>query len=368
VQLSTLNKSLVTFAVLALIGGAIWRFYDAKDSNRKVQTTISAPKISRSKHRFSNSESFAPKTARPPSESVIFGAPQKISHDQAEEWLARHGRDATSLLAAFRAMNDTNYLNEAMAAFPNDPRVELAVLSRHQFSAERRKWLDLLKKSSPNNSLANYLSAQHYFENGQTAEAVQELLSANGKSQFDNFETESRLDAEAMYLSSGKSAIESAGASLADISDEATTEMANLKSLANSVRDLEKQYLDSNDADSAANLAQLGMTLANQLSSGDSGKYILNQLVGIADADVVLSKLDRNAAYDFLGGQTPDQVMRKLKEQRDMIHQSQRSFDTAYLKLTPDEINRYVERTKIFGELDAMKWVIQQHPQADSAK
>ncbi|HET7623651.1 MAG TPA: hypothetical protein VFM25_00180 [Verrucomicrobiae bacterium] len=122
------------------------------------------------------------------------------------------------------------------------------------------------------------------------------------KSQFDNFETESRLDSEAMYLFSGKSAVESAGASLAVISGEAVSEMANLKGLANSVRDLEQQYLGSNDAGSASNLAQLGMTLANQLSSGDSGKYILNQLVGIADADVVLSKLDRNTTYDFSAG------------------------------------------------------------------
>ncbi|HET7623652.1 MAG TPA: hypothetical protein VFM25_00185 [Verrucomicrobiae bacterium] len=61
-------------------------------------------------------------------------------------------------------------------------------------------------------------------------------------------------------------------------------------------------------------------------------------------------------------------MKRELKEQQDMIHQSQRNFDIAYFQLTPDEINRYVERAKIFGELTAMKWVIQQHPPADSAK
>ncbi|HET7623650.1 MAG TPA: hypothetical protein VFM25_00175 [Verrucomicrobiae bacterium] len=181
-QLSTLNKPLVTLAALGFFVGAIWSFKNAKKSNRKEQTAVFMPKISKATHRISNPESsFAPKIERPPSESAMFGASQKISHDQAEEWLARHGRDAASLLAAFRAMNDTNYLNEAMAAFPNDPRVELAVLSRDEFSAERRKWLDLFKKSSPDNSLANYLSAQDYFKNGQTAEAVQELLSANGK-------------------------------------------------------------------------------------------------------------------------------------------------------------------------------------------
>src|SRR5271170_628063 len=37
----------------------------------------------------------------------------KIPRDKVEEWLARHNRNAASLLAAFRALDDTNYLNEA---------------------------------------------------------------------------------------------------------------------------------------------------------------------------------------------------------------------------------------------------------------
>ena len=62
-----------------------------------------------------------------------------------------------SLLAAFRALDDTNYLNEAATNFPNNPQVELAVLAHDEFPADRRKWLDLFKASSPSNSLANYL-------------------------------------------------------------------------------------------------------------------------------------------------------------------------------------------------------------------
>ena len=112
----------------------------------------------------------------------------KISRDQAEAWLAKHNRNAMSLLAAFRAMGDTNYLNEAATNFPNDPHVELAVLARDEFPADRRKWLDLFKQSSPSNSLANYFSAEDDFKNGKSDEAAQELLVASGKSQFDNFD------------------------------------------------------------------------------------------------------------------------------------------------------------------------------------
>src|SRR5450631_4062214 len=65
-----------------------------------------------------------------------------ISREQAEAWLAKHNRNAMSLLAAFRALGDTNYLNEAATNFPNDPHVELAVLAHDEFPANRRKWLD----------------------------------------------------------------------------------------------------------------------------------------------------------------------------------------------------------------------------------
>ena len=93
---------------------------------------------------------------------------EKLPRAKVEAWLAKHNRDAMSLLAAFRALDDTNYLNEAATNFPNDPQVELAVLAHDEFPADRRKWLDLFKASSPSNSLANYLSAQDYFRNGNT--------------------------------------------------------------------------------------------------------------------------------------------------------------------------------------------------------
>jgi hypothetical protein len=276
--------------------------------------------------------------------------------------LAKHNRNATSLLAAFRALEDTNYLNEAATNFPNDPHVELAILAHDAFPADRRKWLDLFKASSPSNSLADYFSAQDHFKNGNTDAAVNDLLAASGKSQFDNFEMESRLDSEAMYLYSGKSPIESDHASLADISAEALPELATFKRLAQGMGDLQKQYLAAGDADSAVNLAQMGMALGAQLSSGDSGKYAINQLVGIADENIVLAQLDPNTSYDFLNGQTPAQVLQQLKDQKKSYSALARQFSAAYPSLTEEEMASYLQRSKIYGEFDAMRWAVQQHP------
>ncbi|HEY2330242.1 MAG TPA: hypothetical protein VGI63_10570 [Verrucomicrobiae bacterium] len=290
----------------------------------------------------------------------------KISRAQAEAWLAKHNRNAMSLLAAFRALGDTNYLNEAATNFPNNPHVELAVLAHDEFPADRRKWLDLFKNSSPSNSLANYLSAQDDFKNGNKEAAVNELLAAAGKTQFDAYTTENQLDAEELYSSSGKTPIETATDAMSDLSAENIPELTTFKQLARGMADLEQQYVASGDADSAMNLVQMGMTFANELQSGDSGKYLINQMVGVADEKIMLSKLDQNTSYDFLNGQTPAQATELLNQQKAELRKLIIDFNPAQMQMmmSDSETASYMQRVKIYGEVEAMKWVIEQHPPA----
>jgi hypothetical protein len=273
------------------------------------------------------------------------------------------------LLAAFRAMGDTNYLNEAATNFPNDPHVELAVLARDEFPADRRKWLDLFKASSPSNSLANYFSAEEHFKNGKTDEAVQELLAASGKSQFDNHAMETQLDAEELYLDSGKSPREAATFAMSDMGlENLLPDLMTIKKVDQGIGDLMKQKLTAGDADSAANLAQMGMIIADKLNSGDSGKYLISQLVGMATEAIVLSHLDQNTSYDFLDGQTPAQALQQLKDQKKSFRELAGNFSATYPSLTEGEMAGYFQRSQIYGEAAAMQWVVQQHPPADPAK
>lgn len=286
----------------------------------------------------------------------------KILREKVEAWLAKHNRNAASLLAAFHALDDTNYLNEAATNFPNDPQVELAVLARDEFPADRRKWLDLFKASSPSNSLANYLSAQDYFKNGNTDAAVNELLAASSKSQFDNHTMEAQLDAEELYLDSGKSPREAASFAMSAMAEEDLPELATIKRVDHGIADLMQQKLTAGDADSAANLAQMGMIIADKLNSGDSGKYIINQLVGFATEAIVLQRLDQNTSHDFLGGQTPSQVSQERKQRIAALGKLSANFQAAYPSMTDAELNNYFQRSLIYGETAAMRWVVQQHP------
>lgn len=290
------------------------------------------------------------------------GLPQ-IPREKVEAWLARHHRNAASLLAAFHALDDTNYLNEAATNFPNDPQVELAVLARDEFPADRRKWLDLFKASSPSNSLANYLSAQDYFKNGNPDAAVNELLAATGKTQFENYAVESELNEEELAQFSGKSPSEASQiASEGFFAQVDGSELMTLKRMAQGIEDLQRQETAAGDTASAQNLAQMGMVLGNQLNSGGGGKFLIDQLVGIATEAKVLSQLDQNTSYDFLGGQTPGQIRQQNQAWKASMVELIQNFQLAYPNLTEDEMASYFERKKIYGEAEAMRWVVQQHP------
>jgi hypothetical protein len=304
----------------------------------------------------------APPVPRPqPPEFDLAGQP-KIPRTKVEEWLAKHNRDAMSLLAAFHALEDTNYLNEAATNFPNNPQVEWTILARGAFPEDRRKWLDLFKASSPSNSLANYLSAEDDFKNGNSDAAVQELSAASGKSQFGDYIMESQLDGEALNQFAGESPKNSTRVALSHAAADMMMEDADLKRLAVDIEDTQKQQSNAGDNNSVANLAQTGMNLGNQLSSGDSGKYFANQLEGVLIGNVVLQQLDPNTSYDFLNGETPSQALQEREQQRKSLSQLAQSVNAIFPEMTEEEENSYFERSKIYGEVDAMQWLIQQHP------
>ena len=366
-MLSSPFKKLLLVMLLAAMGAALLLQF----INSKLKPQEKAPpKISKSDFAYHYTPPALPmgtsKLEAEPEADVA--EPPKPPRDKVEAWLAKHSRNATSLLAAFRAMGDTNYLNEAATNFPDDPHVELAVLARDEFPADRRKWLDLFKASSPSNSLANYFSAQDYFKNGNPDAAVNELLAASGKPQFDSHGMEVQLDAEELYLDSGKSLTEAATLAMADMSREDLPELATIKRVDQGIADLMQQKLTAGDAGSAANLAQMGMIIADKLDSGDNGKYIINQLVGMATEAIVLQRLDQNTAYDFLGGQTPAQVLQAHKQQIVAFRDIYANFQAAYPSMTEAELNNYRRRSQIYGETAAMQWVVQQHPPANPAK
>jgi len=156
----------------------------------------------------SNQNVFTTARGKAPSDSLSETDPaveSKLPREKVEEYLRRHHRSAGTLLAAFHALDDTNYLNEAAKTFPNNPQVQWTVLMRNAFPEERREWLDAFKSSSPDNSLANYLSARDYLESGNVEAAVKELAAAHNKIKFQDYAMEAQLESEELSLDTGTS-------------------------------------------------------------------------------------------------------------------------------------------------------------------
>jgi hypothetical protein len=169
VRNSTIGRALLASAILALIAGLFLYTNRSKPDNTVVialppsQTPDSAAS-ERSSHRPDTSAAEKEPSDPPGAETE---EAEGLPREKVEEYLTRNKRSAASLLAAFHALDNTNYLNEAAANFPNDPQLQWTILTRDAFPQERRQWLDRFKASSPDNSLANYLSAADHFRTGR---------------------------------------------------------------------------------------------------------------------------------------------------------------------------------------------------------
>ena len=354
-QSASIRKWFLALTLLVVILWTIVHFYDqAALKEDQITRIILEPQGDFSYH------STNILAAKPQPAARDAGAPESLSQ-KVEAWLALHHRSADSLLAAFHVLNNTNYLKEAATNFPDNPQVELTVLTRNVFPEDRRKWLDLFKASSPSNSLANYLSAQTYFQNGQPDAAVNDLVAATDKSQFENYFLESQLDTEELGLFLGKSALDSTETAYTSWSRDTIQELGTIKQLAGQMEDLQKQELNVGDNNSAENLAQMGTILGDQLTSGPSGSYIINQLFGMSVEEKMFEQLDPNTGYDFLGGETPAQRLQEIKQQIATLTQLDNSYEAVKPTMTDAEKVSYRERVKIYGEVTAMRWLMQQH-------
>jgi len=286
----------------------------------------------------------------------------KLTHDQAEAFLSANGRTAVNLLAAFRTTRDASLLEEAMGKFPNDPQVAFEATqgtvtgSLHLSPAEQRQWLDNFEKNAPKNSLANYLSAADYFNNGDIEHGVQELAAGSGKSLDDYNASRAESDIEAY---------QSAGYSLAESTQFGTSQLMlpqllQLKSLTQETAQLAAAYRQSGDTAAAQNVLQLADTLGRQYAAPVPGEPTISQLVGIAIEKIALNSMDPNAPYGD-NGQTVQDRLNQLTQQRTQLVQLNQQTESLLPSLTPEDLITYKNRWLMLGEANAEQWIVDKY-------
>lgn len=354
------GRVIAALIALAIFSGWVLRFQD-----RELVPRVPVGDVASSAPQPISSGAARIRTGLPhPDEGEADGSINGVPQERIEEYLTQHRRSAASLLAAFHASHDganqtgdTQYLKEAAASFPQDPRVQLAVLTHDVFPEVRRKWLDAFKASSPGNSLANYLSAREYFKNRQSAAALQELQEASAKVEYADFAMESYLGAEEIFRELGRTPLEANTAAMTAVSEDLLPQLSNLKEIAREIVAAPERYAGSGDAVSIQNLSPIGLQLADRLTRGEGGRFLVSRLTGEAVETTILKSLDPAAHYDFLGGQTIAQRLEGLRQQRQDVRALMQGFQSAFLGMSPDERVSYVERVKVYGEVPAMRWL-----------
>ena len=301
-------------------------------------------------------------------------APNRLTVGQVESYLKANGRNAASLLAAYRTTGDQTMLAEAMQKNPNDPQVALeAALRKDASPEERHQWLETFKQSDPANALPNYLSALDCFKAGQTDQAVQELMAASGKQQFQDYSAQRVQDNEQAYLAAGYSLAEAKAIaplqqamSWASSDDEAEatfapfqtqlTQLQQVKALSQNVVALAKSYLQAGDQASAQAALQVVVNLGRRYSS-TSGEDGLSWGVGGAAEVMALSGMDPNTAYDG-SGQTVQDRIKQLRQKRTAVRGLYQQAGPLLGAMSDEDWSSYSDRVRFFGAPAALQWVV----------
>jgi RNA polymerase sigma factor (sigma-70 family) len=286
--------------------------------------------------------------------------PPKVTAAQLEGYLKAHGRNAASLLAAYRVTHDSALLAEAMQKYPNDTHVAFeAAFKSDATPEERRQWLNAFEQSAPDNALANYLSALDYFKSGQTGQAVQEMAAASGKQGFQDYSVDRVMDDDEAYLAAGYSIAE---AKVLATSQLLLPQLAQVKQLGLDLIDLSQSYQQGGDADSAQNALQMALALGQRYSTEAPGETEISQLVGIAVEKFALAAMDPNSPYGD-SGQTALDELNQLTQQREMLRDLNQQADPLMQSLSDQDYTTYKDRWLMFGEESALRWVIGKYGQ-----
>src|SRR5688500_3975339 len=215
----------------------------------------------------------APPAISPPPKTVLQRIAQndatvfKLSPEQIAAFLSKRGTNAETLLAAFNATGDKAFLRQAVELFPDSAFVLASALAQDALPEQRSDLLAKLKQLSPDNPLANYLSARDHLKQQQPDLALKEFQEAAAKSGFHDFTVERIQGLEEMYLAVGYSAAEAKALAM---TREHLPAVGQMRELGREMPRLQQQYANAGDGSSAELLAKMGLALANDISGSSA--------------------------------------------------------------------------------------------------
>jgi hypothetical protein len=279
-----------------------------------------------------------------------------LTEAEIANYLAQNHTNALSLLTAFQASGDREFLRQAAANFPDDPLVQARVLVHNLYPDQRQQWLDALKKSAPENSLPNFLAARDYMDQGNATAALAEITSTANK-HFDDYYRHSALGLEEAYLGAGRSPAEAKALGGSEI---LLPQLAPLKSLGVQLADLSAEYGKAGDSASQQALLNGVYEMATQLRDNGNQGTLVTSLVGLALQNIVLQHWPEGIPADVIQSSIADQLAAN-QQYRQSIKADTHLLSQWLPSASESEIIAYLDHRQSLGEENALKWLKSRH-------
>jgi hypothetical protein len=363
---------IIASVAVAVTLGLLVFIHESNRSAQKVKPPSPAPVLTAPGGRADRTLASEKALLPPPSESPTNepaatsvwarfgdGDVPKLTREEVEPFLAKNHRSVEALLGALRACEeDDELLKEAKERFPNDPRVQFAAAFKSDSPQEQREWLEKLKASAPDNALANYLLASGHFKSGETGQALSEAAAASAKPVFENYLVDFIQNAEEAYRAGGYPSAEAkAAAGIGAL----LPELGQLKSAGVELAELAKKYQQAGDDASARAVLDMALTLGHRLDQTPQ-VTLIQELVGVAIERIALSGMNPGSPYGQAGQTVQDQID-ALAARRKAMRALASETEPILMGLSDEDTAHYFDRSRMFGEVAALRWVRNKAPQ-----
>ena len=354
---STKTTLISTGAAILLTGVftyvATSQYYEARMRPRAVSLNEVTPEITKEVAQLEKTKESDPRRRVPMSEWMKL-AGRAPTLEQLEQFVEARSRSADSLVAAASfGEAGSAYLKEAMERFPDATLVQMyALISNLKLNPDvRAAWAEKLKRSMPDNAVANILAAHAKVGVDDLSGSLDELRAISQQPKFDALVSALESERTDALLHAGFSYVEARAMSI-------RRESQLPRFVQDTARAIKKDLLPTLSGDALNEAVALGMTLGNRLSQGDGSGPPNNELVGMTVEAMFLSAMEPDARPPFLEMSVAE-VQASLREQRSALMSKVTAASGMDLSLSEYELLQYLDRMQLQGEVEAFEWGMQ---------
>jgi len=342
----------VLVAIVALIAGFLLIKHDppreSASSGEKEAATKSAAEARSGLSALSRTASRSLKPVG--KEAIKPGNTYVADKATLEAYLEEQNYSAEAMLAVVIISGDQELLVDAARRHPDDPNIQLAVISRGVLLEERREWVERFKESQPDNMLSAIYLAGELLASGEIEAGLAEMQLAAEIDGYKDFALETEEALERAMVDLGQTPLQARVRS--------AYRWGYFVPVKESLNQLHQLAQQSEDPAQRTAMANVGFALGHRFWHGEAEGAMINMTVGTTQSAQFARMLDQETIVPE-AGISPAQFFENdmaLIPQRNRL---QEGFDRAH-ELTEPQFMHFAEMMRTHGHLEASNYVLEQ--------